>query len=101
MEHKITQLYGDSRTFDFAPYLEDIDLVYVDGAHDYEAVKRDTENAIAMLRPGGYALWDEFCNYGDYNDVTRTIVDTIPSGQFVHVANTQLAVYQKPTLALP
>jgi len=95
VEHKITQLYGDSRTFDFSPYFGEIDLVYVDGAHDYEAVRRDSSNAIAMLRPGGYVLWDEFCNYGDYNDVTRAIVDTIPENGFVHLANTQLAVYRK------
>ncbi len=48
-----------------------------------------------MLKPGGYALWDEFCNYGDYNDVTRAVLDTVPDGEVVHVANTQLAVYRR------
>lgn len=93
---KITQLFGDSSSFDFSPYYEKMDLVYVDGAHDYDAVKADSENAIKMLRPGGFALWDEFCNYGDYNDVTRAVVDVVPDGAVVHVANTQLAVYRKP-----
>lgn len=96
VEGKIVQLYGDSSTFDFSPYFGKVDLVYVDGAHDYDAVRIDSENAIRMLRPGGYALWDEFCNYGDYNDVTRAVIDTVPKGQVVHVANTQLAVYRKP-----
>jgi len=94
--HKITQLYGDSSSFDFTPYYGKMDLVYVDGAHDYEAVRRDSQNAIQMLRPGGYALWDEFCNYGDYNDVTRAVIDAVPRGEVVQVANTQLAVYRKP-----
>ena len=93
VEQKIVQLYGDSASFDFSPYYGKMDLVYVDGAHDYEAVKRDSENALRMLRPGGYALWDEFCNYGDYHDVTRAVLDTVPTGEVVQIENTQLAVY--------
>ena len=41
-------------------------------------------------------LWDEFCNYGDYNDVTRAVLATVPEGQVVQVADTQLAVYRRP-----
>lgn len=93
---RITQLYGDSRSFDFSPYYGRMDVVYVDGAHDYDAVCRDSENALRMLRPGGYALWDEFCNYGDYNDVTRAVLATVPRGEVTQVAHTQLAVYRKP-----
>jgi hypothetical protein len=93
---KIEQLYGDSQTFDFSPWAESIDIVYVDGAHHYDAVRRDTENALRMVRPGGYVLWDEFANYGDYHDVTRAVLDTLPGGTFCQVANTQLAVYRKP-----
>jgi predicted O-methyltransferase YrrM len=96
VEEKIVQLYGDSRTFDFSPYFQSMDLVYVDGAHDYEAVKEDSENAIRMLRPGGYALWDEFCNYGDYHDVTRAVLEVVPDGEVIHIENTQLALYRKP-----
>lgn len=98
VEPKIEQLFGDSRTFDFSPYHGKMDLVYVDGAHDYEAVRRDSEEALRMLSPGGYALWDEFCNYGDYNDVTRAVLDVVPKGKVVQVENTQLAVYRKPKI---
>lgn len=93
---KIEQLFGDSRTFDFTPYHGRMNLVYIDGAHDYEAVRRDSETALRMLRPGGYALWDEFCNYGDYNDVTRAVLDVVPKGEVIQVENTQLAVYHRP-----
>ena len=96
VEHKITQLFGDSTRFDFSPYHGQIDLVYVDGAHDYASAKHDSEAALAMVRPGGYVLWDEFCNYGDYNDVTRAVLASVPEGQVVQVADTQLAVYRKP-----
>jgi predicted O-methyltransferase YrrM len=62
---KIRQLYGNSLTFDFSPYFGQIDLVFVDGAHHYEAVKSDTLNALKMARPGSYIVWHDFANYGE------------------------------------
>jgi predicted O-methyltransferase YrrM len=94
--HKIEQIYADSQSFDFTPFHGRMDMVYVDGAHHYEAVRSDTRNALAMVRPGGLVLWDEFANYGDYNDVTRAILDCIPASEVVQVENTQLAIYRKP-----
>lgn len=96
VEGKIEQLFGDSSTFDFSPYYEAMDLVYVDGAHHYDAVVRDSREAIKMIRPGGYVLWDEFCNFGDYADVTRAVLDVVPRGQIHQVEKTQLGVYRKP-----
>lgn len=96
VECRIIQLFGNSLTYDFSPYYGQIDLVFVDGAHHYDAVKSDTENAIKMARPGGYIVWHDFANFGDYNDVTRAILDTLPAERITQVYNTQLAVYQKP-----
>jgi hypothetical protein len=57
---RITQLWGDSATFDFAPYAGKMDFVYVDGAHTYEYVKSDTEHAMQMLSPEGTIAWDDY-----------------------------------------
>jgi predicted O-methyltransferase YrrM len=92
--HKIEQLFGDSSTFDFGPYRGRMDLVFVDGAHHYEAVYSDTKNALAMCRPGGLILWHDFANYGDYNDVTRAVLDMLPGDRVIQIANTQLAAYR-------
>ena len=92
---KIEQLYGDSTRFDFRPFHGEVDLVFVDGGHDYEVARSDTRNALAMLRPGGVVIWDEFANYGDYHDVTRAILDEVPADQVVQISNTQLAAYRK------
>ena len=93
---KIEQLYGDSTRFDFRSLYGQVDLVFVDGGHDYEVVRSDTRNALAMLRPGGVVIWDEFANYGDYHDVTRAVLDEVPAGEVVQIENTQLAAYRKP-----
>ena len=57
---RITQLWGDSATFDYTNYLGKMDLVFVDGAHSYEYVKKDTETALALIRPGGVILWHDY-----------------------------------------
>jgi predicted O-methyltransferase YrrM len=59
-ERFITQILEDSRSFDPAPYERQMDLVFVDGDHSYEAVKNDSEKALRMLAPGGIILWHDF-----------------------------------------
>lgn len=91
---KIEQLFGNSLTFDFSPYYGRMDLVFVDGAHHYDAVISDTTQALQMLAPGGVVLWHDFANYGDYNDVTRAILKLVPGDRLIQISNSQIALYQ-------
>jgi predicted O-methyltransferase YrrM len=93
---KITQLYGNSVSFDYTPYLARADIVFVDGGHDFQTVLSDTQNALRIARPGGVVVWDDFANYGDYNDVTRAVLRCVPA---VQIAESQLAIYRVPTAA--
>jgi predicted O-methyltransferase YrrM len=95
VEHKIEQLYGDSTRFDFRPFSGQVDLVFVDGGHDYEVARSDTRNALAMVRPGGVVVWHDFGNYGDYYDVVRAVFDEVPRDDVCQIAHTQLAVYRR------
>lgn len=57
---KITQLYGDSAQFDFSPYLNTIDFVFIDGSHDYDYVLNDSEIALKLLKEGhGVIIWHD------------------------------------------
>jgi predicted O-methyltransferase YrrM len=68
---KITQLYGDSATFDFAPYFGTIDLVFLDGSHSYEYVLNDSRIGLKLLRDGrGVILWHD---YTAWPGVTRAL----------------------------
>ena len=60
VEHKITQLFGDSKRFDETPYLKQCDLIFIDGSHAYSYVKNDTEKALRMLKEGGLLLWHDY-----------------------------------------
>ena len=71
VEGRITQLYGDSASFDFGPYEGGVDLVFVDGAHSYDYVMSDSDRALRMLRGGkGVVVWHD---YDSWPDVTRAL----------------------------
>ena len=57
---KITQLYGNSQQFDFRPYYGQMDAVFVDGDHRFDAVRNDSEEALRLVAPGGIVIWDDY-----------------------------------------
>jgi len=56
-EAKITRILADSAKYDFEPWRRSIDFVFVDGSHEYEAVKLDTATAFEIVAPGGVIVW--------------------------------------------
>jgi predicted O-methyltransferase YrrM len=46
----IQHVFGDSQTFDFDQLDKKFDLIFIDGDHSTEAVKRDTENMLSYLK---------------------------------------------------
>lgn len=57
---RVTFLQQDSATFDERPFAGQMDFVFVDGAHNYDYVKNDSEKAWNMLRKGGIVAWHDF-----------------------------------------
>jgi predicted O-methyltransferase YrrM len=62
-EYKITQLFGDSASFDWTAYQGKMDFVYVDGGHSYEYAMADSLTARKLLGPGGVILWHDYPTY--------------------------------------
>ena len=72
---RIVQLLGDSTTFGYNAWIDGpIDLVFIDGAHDYRTKKIDSENALRLLSPTGVILWDNFADVC-CPEVTRYLLD--------------------------
>jgi len=67
---KITQLLGDSGTFDWSAHFGKAGLVFVDGSHAYDYAKHDTKTAFELVAPGGMVLWHD---YGVWEGVTRAL----------------------------
>jgi len=51
-KQKINQLYGDSGSFDFSPYLNSMNFVFIDGSQRYEYIKNDSDIALKLLENG-------------------------------------------------
>lgn len=95
----VKQLLGNSLTFDFTPYHKQFDMVFIDGDHHYEAVKKDTETAFNLIKGRSsvivwhdYALDPETIRW----NVMEAILDGAPKdkrGNIYHVSNTLCAVY--------
>lgn len=58
----------------------DIDLLYVDGWHSYDAVREDGESWLPFLRPDGIVVFDD---YAKYDEVGRAIDELAEAGLFV------------------
>lgn len=69
---KITQLYGDTATFDFTPHLNTTDMIFIDGSHSFEYVLNDSKIALKLLREGhGLIVWH------DYNSFHKGVVKAL------------------------
>lgn len=92
-EKKITQLYGDSATFDFSQLFSTIDFMFIDGAHSYEYVLNDSEKARRLLKDGrGVIIWHD---YGDWEGTTRALNELYSENEYFrnlkHISGTSLA----------
>jgi hypothetical protein len=93
---QITQLLGDSATFDYSPYNGKMDLVFIDGAHSHDYVKRDTETAFGLLRDGkGFVFWHDYDACIGVIEYVDELSQKNPDLKIGHIANTKMAYLHK------
>ena len=81
---KVIPLCADSAYFDFSPYHNKIDLMFIDGNHDYDYVLSDSENAFRCVKEGGFMIWHDFVH--DRPHTVKAILD------FCHCYNLRLII---------
>jgi predicted O-methyltransferase YrrM len=86
---KIKQVFADSANMNWSQLPGPFDFIFIDGCHYYEYVKKDTENALRVLRPGGIIVWHD---YGMIKDVSRAVDETSKKLQIYAISGTRLAV---------
>ncbi|MEA5581268.1 class I SAM-dependent methyltransferase [Nodularia harveyana UHCC-0300] len=89
----VHSLVGDSKTFDFTPWKSRVDLVLVDGNHEYEAVMRDTAIAFELVSPDGCILWDDFTP--GWPGVVQSLRETAQKHKIRRIVGTKLAYFAK------
>ncbi len=88
-ESRIRRLFGDSNIFDFAPYHDKVNMIYIDGGHDLRTVRSDTQNAFSMLDTGriGCIAWHDYRN-PEYPELTQFLDDLSSEHELKHVEET-------------
>jgi predicted O-methyltransferase YrrM len=95
----VIHLEGDSADFDFAGLKTKYDLVFIDGDHHYNAIKRDTENVFKhLVRNRSIVVWHDYAfQPGEIRfETLAAILDGIPShlkSKVYAVRNTLCAMY--------
>lgn len=94
VRNKIITLTGDSTQFDFAPWKDSIDLVFIDGGHDLTTVTSDTNSALQMVRREGQSciLWHDYRN-PEYPELTRFLDELSQQRDIFHVEDSMLCVW--------
>ncbi|MBD3264118.1 MAG: hypothetical protein GF375_03330 [Candidatus Omnitrophica bacterium] len=96
---KLTEMINaDSLNFDFAPFYEKIDMVFIDGGKTYECTASDSENAFKCLREGGFIIWHDFINI--HTEVVSAIFDFVKKRnlKLYLIDGTRMAITPKTTL---
>lgn len=91
---RIVQLWGNSTTFDYRPFVGRINLIFIDAGHTYEYVKSDSLNALALLDTtrDGLIFWHDY-DQPLHPDVLQCVTELAQAGNEIkHLRNTNLAV---------
>jgi predicted O-methyltransferase YrrM len=98
VEHNIHQLYGDSARFDFRPYRDGVDFLFIDGSHSYRYVLHDSRQAMRMIRSRGLILWHDYVSNGPccWPGLVQALDELYETDSFFrglkHIAGTALVV---------
>ena len=90
---KISQLFGDSATFNFTPFFDCVELVFIDGAHDYQNAVNDSETALMLVgKRNGIILWHDYdFSVASVMYAIETFGKAHPELHIYHIQETKLA----------
>jgi len=93
LANRIVPLYGDSANYDFSPYCKSMDLVFVDGSHAYDYVRKDSESALAMIHDHGVIVWHDYAPC--WPGVVRALNKLALKIPLCHLNGTSLVIYRR------
>ena len=95
----VTQLRGDSRSYDFASLDQKFDLVFIDGDHHHDFLVSDTMNVFKhLVHDGSIVVWHDYGFHPDQVrfEVMAAILDGVGhdrTERVYQVAHTKCAIY--------
>jgi|SRR5579871_1757589 len=94
LSSKVKILTGDSTKFDFSPWTAAVDMVFIDGGHDFSTVKSDTEHAFQLVRTDrpSCVLWHDYRN-PEYSGLTYYLEELSVEREIFHIEDTMLCAW--------
>ena len=95
IEDKIEVQFINSLNFDHSKYLNQLDLIFIDGGHTYSIVKSDSEKSFKMIKPNGIILWHDYVpGKKSAKDVVRYINEISKIKKIKKIKNTSLCFFR-------
>jgi predicted O-methyltransferase YrrM len=79
---KIHQHFGSSESFDYAPLEGEVGLMFIDGSHEFEDVRRDSANAFKLISDKGVVVWHDVSPY--FPGVIRAL-ESLPQAKEIYL----------------
>jgi hypothetical protein len=72
-----------------------MDLIFIDGGHNYSCVKNDSEKSFRMIKKEGYIFWHDYnVSKRSCRDVVKYIHEISKIKKISHIKNTSLCYYK-------
>lgn len=89
---QVEQMLLDSMSFSGEGYEKAFDMIFIDANHKVEYARRDTENALKMVRDGGCIAWHDYGN-PEFPELTKFLQELSLDEPIYHVEETMLCFY--------
>jgi len=96
----VHHVHGNSQTFDFKGLGRKFDIIFIDGSHSYDDVKKDSENAFRLLKnEKSIIVWHDYCRSPERGirwEILAAILDgTTPVNRqhLYRISNTLCAIF--------
>lgn len=92
---RIKELHGNSETFDFTPYKNKIDMVFVDAGHTFEYVLNDSHKAHQLMARKGLIVWHDYALEQAYcAEVVKVLNEYAVTQDLFKIRDTSLVFYK-------
>lgn len=99
---RITQVFGDSMSFDYGQLPADFEFIFIDANHEYSYVRSDTLNAMKMVNHGWCCvIWHDYDKPEEYPGVKKYIDELAAEKELLYIEETSLVVYLEGLSVLP
>ena len=95
IKNKINVIFQDSNKLNIDNFENSMDLIFIDGGHNYSCIKNDTEKAFKMIKNHGYIFWHDYKVYKrSCKDVVKYIHEIANNKKIFHIKDTSLCYHK-------